>query len=272
MTINDWLTTRSKLLLSRGIESARLDCVLMLEKALRTDRAQLYTRLDEDVPKLEASVLEVLFAKRYRHEPMAYILGSAEFYGRRFVVNEHVLVPRPESEAIIELAQQQSSVEAVIDIGTGSGALAITLALEHITDDVIGIDIDPQCLAVARENAKQLGANVTFIQSDLLHELNIAGTEQRTGFVANLPYVPDDYPINDAARHEPALALFSGADGLEHYRKLFVQLPSVAAWIITEALESQHSQLKKIAEQAGYSLLGHDGLAQVFGPTDGFRA
>lgn len=272
MTINEWLTTRSTLLLDRGIESARLDCVLMLEKALRTNRAQLYTRLDEDIPRLEASVLEVLFARRYRHEPMAYILGSAEFYGRTFVVNEHVLVPRPESEAIIELARQQQAADTVVDVGTGSGALAVTLALESIADDIIAIDIDPECIAVARENAQRLGADITYVQSNLLNELKSAGTEQTTGFVANLPYVPDGYPINDAARHEPALALFSGDDGLDHYRKLFMQLPPAATWVITESLESQHNELKKIAEQTGYRLLSHEGLAQVFVPTDGSRA
>lgn len=264
MTIGDWLKTRAKILSDNGIDSARLDCVLMLEKVLSQDRGWLLAHLDAPLPDLESRALEVFFARRYQHRPMAYILGRAEFYGRTFAVNKHVLVPRPESESIIELARLAEPVDALVDVGTGSGALAITLALEKIADNVIGLDIDSDCLSVAQQNAQLLHARITWQRSDLLQDWRQSTSVAKLGVVANLPYVPDNYPINDAAKHEPKLALFSGADGLDHYRKLFTQLPDTTKWIITEALSQQHEALASIAKTAGYKLVATDGLAQHF--------
>jgi release factor glutamine methyltransferase len=264
MTVGDWLKTRAKILSNNGIDSARLDCVLMLEKVLKRDRGWLLAHLDAPLPDLESRALEMLFAHRYQHQPMAYILGKAEFYGRTFIVNKHVLVPRPESESIITLAKQSKPVDVIVDVGTGSGALAITLALGKVTGTVAGLDIDPACLGVAQQNAEALGARVTWQRSDLLSGWQPATSVTNLGIVANLPYVPDDYPINDAAKHEPKLALFSGPDGLDHYRKLFAQLPQATKWIITEALLQQHEPLAAIAKAAGYQLVATDGLAQYF--------
>lgn len=264
MTVGDWLTTRAKVLSNNGIDSARLDCVLMLEKVLKHDRGWLLAHLDAVLPDLESRALEVLFAHRYQHWPMAYILGKAEFYGRTFIVNKHVLVPRPESESIIELAKRATPVDIIVDVGTGSGALAITLALEKIADSLTGLDIDPDCLEMAQKNAEALGARVTWQRSDLLQNWQPSTPVTKLGIVANLPYVPNDYPINDAARHEPKLALFSGPDGLDHYRKLFAQLPEAAEWVITEALLQQQESLTGIAKTAGYQLMVTDGLAQYF--------
>lgn len=264
MTVDDWLQTRAKILNNNGIDSARLDCILMLEKVLKQDRGWLLAHLDTPLSDLESRALEMLFAHRYQHQPMAYILGRAEFYGRTFIVNKHVLVPRPESESIIALSKQASPVDEIVDIGTGSGALAITLALEKVADKVTGLDIDPACLNVAQQNSELLGARVTWLHSDLLDSWELSTSVKRLGIVANLPYVPNAYPINDAAKHEPKLALFSGADGLNHYRKLFTQLTSATDWLITEALLQQHAALTNIAKTAGYQLAATDGLAQYF--------
>lgn len=264
MTVDHWLKTRAKILHDNGVESARLDCILMLEKVLSRERAWLLAHLDTTLPDLESHALEILFARRYQHQPMAYILGKTEFYGRTFMVDKHVLVPRPESESIIALAKQAAPVDGIVDIGTGSGALAITLALEKIADIVVGLDIDPGCLDVARHNAQLLGARVTWQHSDLLQDWLIPTSVKNLGVVANLPYIPIEYPINDAAKHEPRLALFSGTDGLDHYRKLFAQLPVVTAWVITEALPAQHTALVDIAKTAGYQLVDTDGFAQYF--------
>lgn len=264
MTVGDWLTTRAKILSGNGIGSARLDCVLMLEKILKQDRGWLLAHLESALPDLELRALEVLFAHRYQHQPMAYILGKVEFYGRTFIVNKHVLVPRPESEAIISLAKQAKPADEILDVGTGSGALAITLALEKVAGAVTGLDIDPVCLGVAQQNAELLGARVTWQRSDLLQNWQSSTPVTKLGVVANLPYVPGDFPINDAAKHEPKLALFSGADGLDHYRQLFAQLPEATEWIITEALLQQHEALTGIAKAVGYQLVTTDGLAQHF--------
>lgn len=264
MTVDEWLKTRAKILADNGNTSSRLDCVLMLERALQRDRGHIIAHLDDPLTRDQARALEMMFARRYKHEPMAYVLGHAEFYGRPFIVNRHVLVPRPESESIIELAKAAPAVDAILDVGTGSGALAITLALERIAPEVTGLDIDPACVEVAQQNAQQLGASVTFVRSDMLADWQPSTSVSAFGIVANLPYVPDEYPVNDAARHEPALALFSGADGLDHYHKLFAHLPAQTAWVITEALLSQHEQLAALAKTAGYQLMATDGLAQYF--------
>jgi len=266
MNSDSWLRSRSEILGRNGVESPRLDCVLMLERVLHIDRAQLYAHLDENLSSLQLAALEVLFARRYKHEPMAYILGSVEFYGRRFSVNEHVLVPRPESEDIITLVKDQSPIDTLLDIGTGSGALAITAALETRTSHVYGIDIDPACITVAQNNGATYNTPVTFVVSDLLSDWQSEHVAEHIGIMANLPYVPDDYPINSAARHEPALALFSGPDGLNHYRKLFAQLPTATAWIVCESLEQQHEPLAELASEHGLVLSDTRGLAQLFRP------
>jgi len=206
-------------------------------------------------------------AQRCTHTPLAYLRGRVEFYGREFLVNDHVLVPRPESEAMIELlkAVDYGSDTHIYDIGTGSGCLAITAQLELPLSKVTAVDIDENCLKLAQKNAAHLGANITFIQSDLLQSVSI--DSDQAIILANLPYVPESYPINEAAKHEPALALFSGEDGLDHYRTLFSQVEQSSkkpVCIITESLHDQHPKLVQIAARHGYLLAAEQDLAQCF--------
>lgn len=129
-------------------------------------------------------------------------------------------------------------------------------------------DIDAKCLLITQQNARKLGAKVEFVQGDLLEPLRDSRLETRDSIIlANLPYVPADYPVNKAASHEPASALFSGADGLDHYRRLFAQaaeLPHQPSYIITESLEQQHGELQTLAETHGCILTAAVGLAQCF--------
>ena len=209
MRVDDWLKSNVILLQKAGIETARLDCLVLLEDASHKDRAWLLAHGEYE---LEANVLATLHNKiirRSAHVPLAYIRRHVEFYGREFAVNEHVLVPRPDSEAMIDLLKDTAAVRnedlkhiIIIDVGTGSGALAITAKLEVPRAEVIGVDIDAACLNIADKNAKKLGANVVFMQSNLLDSMNAAADI----ILANLPYVPDEYPINKAAGHEPGLA------------------------------------------------------------------
>jgi len=161
MNISDWLTKNTKKLEKAGVGTARLDCLVLLEDATGKDRTYLLAHPQTTAKGSTFRKLDGWVERRAKHEPLAYIRGKTEFYGRDFIVNKHVLVPRPESETMIELALkviggriQVSDDIQVIDVGTGSGALAITMKLEFPKIDVFATDIDPKCLAVALQNTK----------------------------------------------------------------------------------------------------------------------
>lgn len=206
---------------------------------------------------------------------MAYIRGKSEFYGREFIVNKHTLEPRPETETMIELikevvAEHKSPSLKLIDIGTGSGCIAITSKLEFPSVHVIATDIDKKCIETAQKNAKKLNAEIQFLAGNLMEPLsNIKPPLSDVIITANLPYVPDKYKLNEAAKYEPKHAIFGGKDGLDLYRQLFSQLsahssPLKAKYILTESLPFQHVELVKIAEAAGYKLVKTDDFIQLY--------
>lgn len=269
-TVGAWLATNTKLLEAANIRSARLDCVILLEQRLPHNRAQILAHLDDPLTDEQLQKLTNDIALRLQHKPVQYIVGFSEFYGRNFFVSEDVLVPRPESEGIISLLKLVPAPATIIDVGTGSGCLAITAKLELPNARVIALDIDDACLEIAQQNANQLGAKVETYRSDLLAELNLNSLPQPITLLANLPYVPTTLPVNAAATHEPKHALFGGHDGLDLYRRLFAAIRDDAAQppqqLITEALTSQHAALAKLAEAHGYACTKQEGLAQLFEP------
>jgi release factor glutamine methyltransferase len=294
-----WLHSAAGALGAAGISTARLDCLVLLEDETGKDRAWL---LSHPELELHGSILEKLSTKidqRRQHIPLAYIRGKAEFYGREFAVNAHTLVPRPETETMLNLLKDllsrhpelvSGSIPAgsrssdknawipdqvrndseiiIIDIGTGSGAIAITVKLEHPAATVIATDIDEKCLETARANARNLGADVSFLPGSLLEPLKtIRLSDYPTILLCNLPYVPDNFQINRAATHEPRHALFGGDDGLDLYRKLFAeaqQLQQKPQHILTESLPPQHEVLAGIAAAHGYKLTKTDDFIQLF--------
>lgn len=271
MTIGAWISTKTKELEKANIATARLDCLVLLSAEIGRDKSWVLAHPEYELQIEQIEKLSTKITQRAQHMPLAYLRGKCEFYGREFVVNADVLVPRPDSESMVELLKRVASRESrttVIDVGTGSGCLAITAKLELSNVQVIAIDIDNSCLAIAQKNADKLGAKVHFLQGDLLQPIRDSRLETRGSIVlANLPYIPLGYPINQAATHEPRLALYSGTDGLDHYRDLFASaetLPASPAHIITEALQVQHKDLAAIAMQHGYKLKETDGLAQLF--------
>jgi len=279
MNIEQLLQTYTQRLKATDIPSARLDCLILLEDATGKDRAWLLAHPDHTLDNDMIAELDEKIVRRSSHEPLAYIRETSEFYGRSFYVDKHVLEPRPESEAIIDslknIAHKLPENPIIIDIGTGSGALAITAKLELPTATVYGTDIDPTCLVVAQRNAAQLAMTVTFIQADLLQQSEIPILPTPDVVLANLPYVPNDFSINQAADHEPRLAIFGGPDGLDLYRKMFDQISQIEQseesgpkafprYVITEALPPHHAQLAVIAEKAGYKLQSATGFVQVF--------
>jgi len=276
MIIADWLTHTTQKLQAAGIETARLDSLVLLEDCLQMDRARILGHPEVALRSNQQDALDALVARREGHEPLAYIRGHAEFYGRQFSVNNHVLVPRPETEMIIEklLTLKLATGCVLVDVGTGCGAIAVTAKIELPTHRVLASDIDQECLGIARSNADRHSADIECLLGDLLEPLR--GIDHgkdpnidMDNFVllCNLPYVPDDHEINDAAQHEPGLALFSGSDGLNHYRKLFGQLDILASkpnYILTESLPEQHEELRAVGRASGYREFDSADFVQVF--------
>ncbi len=265
MDVGKYLSTATKKLADAGILTARLDVLVLLEDVLGNDRAQLLAHPDTRLTNVQITTLNNFITQREQHTPLAYIRGKMMFYGREFAVNTHVLVPRPETEAVIDFFKNipLSATPRVADVGTGSGCIGITVALESPGADVFLYDIDEQALAIARKNAEAHQVTVHTQKQNLL-----AGcAEQFDVLLANLPYVPTEYPINKAASWEPRLALFSGDDGLDHYRDFWKQLGEMSAQpihVITESLPEQQKILAALARTAGYARAEHDDYVQHF--------
>ena len=182
---------------------------------------------DEALSEDEQARFNDLAARRRDGEPLAYIIGSAGFYRREFVVDARVLIPRPETEHLVEAAiifLRGRGQSRVLDVGTGSGAIALTIAAEVPRAHVDAVDASPEALVVAIENRQRLGLldrQVAFYLGDLLDP--VAGKHYDV-IVANLPYVPDGEGEAEL-RFEPAIALYGGADGLDFYRRFFEHVP-----------------------------------------------
>jgi release factor glutamine methyltransferase len=270
MTVNDWLADASYKLKAAGIKTNRLDALVLLEDMTKKDRAYLLAYPEKTLSSTNVLKLDTQIKRRSAHEPLAFIRGKTEFYGREFIINKDVLEPRPETETIIELLKKlvepgRDNI-TIVDIGTGSGALAITAKLEFPKSFVMATDIDPKCLVLARRNAKKNAVKIEFRQGDLLEPVfNVH--RHITALVCNLPYVPNDYRVNRAAAMEPRQAIYGGPDGLDIYRQLFGQIQTSALpvqYIFTESLPPQHKGLEKIAGHVGYSLKLSDDFIQVF--------
>lgn len=275
-TSKRWLGESSEKLKRAGISTARLDAIVLLEDAIGKDRAWLLAHSEFELSDTRLEKLEKQIERRAQHEPLAYIRGKTEFYSRQFYIDYRVLQPRSESETMIDLLKSLNNTvrkgrtlaQKVVDVGTGSGALGVTAKLEIPELEVIATDIDKNCLDVARKNAKKLGAEVTFLHADLLQHPKVQNPASKIyGLLANLPYVPNSHTINQAAMHEPGLAIFGGPDGLDVYRRLFAQLKNVSSkpwFILTESLPPQHGRLAEIAASSGFHLQKTDDFIQVF--------
>ncbi len=272
MTIADWLTEKMQILGKAEVDSPRRDALVLLEDTLEKDRSWVLAHPEYGISEQELKKVNQLIERRTTREPLAYIRGKAWFYGRFFEVNPGVLIPRPESESFIDLLKGLSNLDpqhltTVIDIGTGSGALAITAKLELPGIKVIATDIDNKALKVAQKNAKKHNVEIKLIKSDLLESLPISNFQRPTAVVANLPYVPDGLVTSPEINTEPKIALFSGKDGLDHYRKFWQQirnLDSTPKYILIESLEKQHKDLEIIAQKSGYKLHKTEVLVQLF--------
>lgn len=281
--MNDWLKQAGAILEEAGVATARLDALVLLEDVTGKDRAWLLAHPEHRLPAAQQAELTKLLKGRAKHTPLAYLRGTTEFYGRNFVITPAVLEPRPESETMIDLlgglssagklraenGKEGGNVLKIADVGAGSGALGITAKLEFPKGRKVVVDlleIDPEAAKIAKTNVEKHTTSISVIRSDLLE----GSAMDYDVLLCNLPYVPDGHTVNQAAMHEPRIAIFGGPDGLDIYRRLFKQVSGLKKqplYILIEALPPQQDSLRTIAEQAGYGLEKTDDFIQVFART-----
>lgn len=255
MTLYDWLEAVTKNLDRFDIPSARIDAEIILAHTLRKPRTWLHAHGDELLDPRLQEIADARAELRLERVPVAYIIGHKEFYDRRFKVTPAVLIPRPESETIIDLLVRRAPTTGrLVDVGTGSGCLGITAKCELPGLDVTLIDNSRHALAVARENARALHAEVHCINSYLLD--NTAGRFDIV--IANLPYVDRTWPRSPETDTEPPEALFAAAHGLALISKLLEQLPYKLAPGGTAYIEADPEQHPAIVRQAASLALHHE--------------
>ena len=251
--VDETVADAGRQLTAVNLATARLDATLLVADAMGQSKEWLLAHPEAELSAEAQQRAQKTITRRAAREPLAYIRGWQEFYGRRFAVNPVVLIPRPESEAIIAIIKESMPAAGtrLLDVGTGSGCLAITAALEFPELRVTGLDISPAALRVAQQNAADLHAKVDFIKSDLLHNAAAADI-----IVANLPYVDHAWQRSPETSYEPPLALFAQEGGLRLIKKLLAQasaLPQRVNRLILEADPRQHTAIQHFAALHGFA-------------------
>lgn len=228
-TIGALLQWTQRYFAGKGIDSPRLDAEILLAHVLHKERIYLYAHYDEPMDGEELAAYRAMVKKRADRLSVAHILGTKAFMGLDFKVSEDVLIPRPETEMLVEtvVAAAEGTAPAIIDIGTGSGAIILSL-LHYLPQATgTGVDISPKALAIAAENGRTLGLDgrVTWIESDLFAKVPQGTCDW---LVSNPPYLTkgDMEQLQPEVRHDPALALYGGDDGLEFYRRIAADSPA----------------------------------------------
>jgi release factor glutamine methyltransferase len=215
--VRDALDSALIALTAAGIESPRLDAEVLLAAAMGVDRAALIADPSRGIEPQAARAFQDYARRRVQREPVAYILGRRGFRRIELEVDQRVLIPRPETEHVVEAALALPHGVRVVDVGTGSGAIALALADERPDLRVVATEISADALAVARANGARLGLDVEWLEGDLLEPV----TGPVDAVVSNPPYVNDGSTLQpEIGRYEPDVALFGGEDGLDVYRRL----------------------------------------------------
>ncbi|TVX89515.1 peptide chain release factor N(5)-glutamine methyltransferase [Paenibacillus agilis] len=264
LTIREAWVQASSYLSASGVEDAGHHAELLLRHALTWERVTYLMRMQDEFPAASHESYREMIQRRGRGEPTQYIIGEAYFYGLSFRVTPDVLIPRPETELLVEAVLEEAerlwgrtaSIRAA-DVGTGSGAIACALASERSSWHVRAVDISAAALRVARSNAQQLGVveRLEWLEGDLL--LPLEGIELDV-LVSNPPYIPDEDRaglMREVRDYEPHTALFGGEDGLEPYRRMMAMLPRLASLPRIVAFELGRGQAQDVAalvREAGY--------------------
>lgn len=266
-TVQEVLVSGTQYLEARGIEGARHSMQSLMVHVLGCDRTWLYLHFDDPLAEAALAPLRDLLRQRGQGVPLQHLLGSTEFFRREFRTDARALIPRPETEELVELALQRTARRdgmRVLDMGCGSGIIGITLALELAAHRpaVVMADISDAALALTLENAAALGARVQTYRSDLFSawqgesESAVLPPDGFDLVLANLPYVPDGEQVAAEVAHDPATALYGGPDGLDVVRR-FLQdaLPRLnsRALVMLEVGHDQGEQTRALMEQLGYT-------------------
>ncbi len=257
VTVRDALDSAVVAIGASGSSSPRLDAELLLAQVLGVDRAALILDPGREVAGPQARAFQDLVRRRATTgEPVAYLLGTKGFRHIDLRVDPRVLVPRPETESLVEAALPLADGARVLDVGTGSGAVALALKHERPTLHVTGSDVSEDALAVARENRDRLGLDVELVHADLLTGLG----GDWDAILSNPPYICEgDRPglPRDVRDHEPAQALFGGADGLDVVRELIAQAAATRAPLLAlEIGAGQADAVRELVRDAGFHDVG----------------
>ena len=238
-------------------DSPRLDAELLLARALDVPRSYLFAHPEDELDAAASRRFSTTIEKRAAGEPLAYITGEKEFWSMDLMVTRDTLVPRPETEILVDQALQRiprDEVTRILDAGTGSGAIALAIAKERPLCEVIATDFSAAALVIAQENARQHSLpNIEFLLGDWFEP--VAG-QLFAVIVTNPPYVPSEDPNLERLRHEPLSALASGADGLDAIRRIAVDALSVikpGGALLIEHGDEQHAAVAEILAQAGWT-------------------
>lgn len=261
--IKELLEWTTRFFTEKGIVNPRLEAEVLLARILGKDRVYLYAHFDKPVNREEREQYRHYIIRRIKGEPVAYITGHKEFMSLDFKLSPAVLIPRPETELLVELAldlARDRNEVRVCDVGTGSGAIAVSLAVYCPAARVYATDISLPALEVAQENADRCGAEVSFFHGDLLAPLQNEGSFDI--ILANLPYIPEE-EFKDLDRgikdYEPAGALLAAGDGLDIYRRLIpqaLQLISPGGYMLMEIAPHQSQKaLEMVQDFADFCLI-----------------
>ncbi|MAQ97651.1 MAG: protein-(glutamine-N5) methyltransferase, release factor-specific [Chloroflexi bacterium] len=257
MNLKEALNVASEELMKTGSLDAKLEAEVLLRHVLKIDRAAMFRDLDEDISMEDSSNIASLVKRRIKREPLAYITGVKEFYGLPFVVSEDVLIPRQETELLVDAAIVQAkslgkNQISIVDVGTGSGAIAVSLALNIPTSSIIAVDISEAALAIADDNRRTHGlySRIKLRRGNLLEPI----IDKIDILVSNLPYIRSDKltSLQEEVLREPVVALDGGYDGLELIKRLLFQAVdkmSNPGVILFEIDPDQASEAVKLCQQ-----------------------
>jgi release factor glutamine methyltransferase len=245
------------------LDEAALDARLLLQRSLRVTHAWLIAHMNDELTDAQVASFQQLLARRLNGEPIAYILGMREFYGLPLKTTRATLIPRPDTETLLETAFDKLAVNQnlkVLDLGTGTGAIALAVAKNRPQAQVTAVDFSYEALSIAKENAQNLDlARVHFLQSDWFSSLE---GEKFDVIVSNPPYIAenDAHLTQGDLRFEPITALASGKDGLDDIRRIIQEAPSYLnsnGWLMLEHGYDQADKVAELLRQHGFERISH---------------